>query len=379
MRWTYLINSKQFWLNATVWCCLLTKILCIQNSFLKKCKIQYRFRPNVYNTMYWQYVKLTEIDKTYYNDAIYRGVATVQKYPITTTIDLMWTLLNFFSTFGVLVSDQIQRIFNRRWKQYINSLFSSRFHHVGQRGMQRNKGIRGRFISWHWTTTKFYFDIEWLQRGSDLRIYNIQPNDAGTYICLVSPTESELTHVVGRDDDSSWSSSSGGKTPAESESYLEGLTIVLKVRTTPGPVNKLSVRLSTILGVLMWEFTSNNSGGYPIKSFTAEFRKYFDADEINATLNKWHRLDPENIPANVVRDTLNEIILNQANWIYQARELKKTIIFFRWSDTTRCIIWFRIRRTNFGCGPIIIWVPEKLWSHQQQHLVNLAMKVNTIN
>lgn len=123
---------------------------------------------------------------------------------------------------------------------------------------------------------------------------------------MVSPAdESELTHVVGKDDESSWSSSSGAKPPVENESFLEGLTIVLKVRSTPGPVNKLSVRLSTILGVLMWEFTSNNSGGYPIKSFTAEFRKYFDAEEMNATLGKWHRLDPENIPANVVRSSFN--------------------------------------------------------------------------
>lgn len=139
-----------------------------------------------------------------------------------------------------------------------------------------------------------------------MRIYNIQPSDAGTYICLVSPAdESDLTHVVGRDDESSWSSSSGAKVPIENESFLEGLTIVLKVRSTPGPVNKLSVRLSTIVGVLMWEFTSNNSGGYPIKSFTADFRKYCDADEMNVTLQKWHRLDPENIPSNVVRSTFS--------------------------------------------------------------------------
>ncbi|XP_055297286.1 uncharacterized protein LOC129565929 [Sitodiplosis mosellana] len=133
-------------------------------------------------------------------------------------------------------------------------------------------------------------------RGPDLRINNIQPSDAGIYICLVSPDESELTQV-GNDDDSSWSSQ---EKPTDN-SFLEGLTIVLKVRSVPGPVTKLSVRLSTILGVLIWEYSSNHSGGYPVKSFTAEFRKYCaDVDELtNASLLLWHQLDPQNIPANV--------------------------------------------------------------------------------
>lgn len=144
----------------------------------------------------------------------------------------------------------------------------------------------------HLINKYFYF-----QRGPDLRIFNIQPSDAGTYICLVSPDESELTQV-GDEDSSSWSSNER----IGDSSFLECSTIILKVRSVPGPVSRLSVRLSTILGVLMWEFHSNNSGGYPIKSFTTEFRRYFDIlDETNTTAHKWHRLDPENIPANVVR------------------------------------------------------------------------------
>lgn len=135
-----------------------------------------------------------------------------------------------------------------------------------------------------------------------MRIYNIQPSDAGTYICLVSPDESELTQLDD-EDNSSWSSSSQEKTTENS--FLEGLTIVLKVRSVPGPVTKLSVRLSTILGVLMWEYSSNYSGGYPIKSFTADYRKFCSDidDSTNASLLLWHRLDPQNIPANVVSDT----------------------------------------------------------------------------
>lgn len=102
------------------------------------------------------------------------------------------------------------------------------------------------------------------------------------------------------EDATAWSSN---EKPQIDDSFLEGLTIVLRVRSVPGPVTRLSVRLSTILGVLMWEFSSNYSGGYPVKSFTAEFRKYFDDfdEKTNATvIQQWNQLDPENIPANVV-------------------------------------------------------------------------------
>lgn len=109
----------------------------------------------------------------------------------------------------------------------------------------------------------------------------------------MSPIESDLTDV--RSEGASSSERMGDN------SFLEGLTIILKVRSVPGPVNRLNVRLSTILGVLMWEFSSNNSGGYPIKSFSAEYRKYVDEDiETNDTSLLWIQLDPENIPSNVV-------------------------------------------------------------------------------
>lgn len=185
------------------------------------------------------------------------------------------------------------------------------------------------------------------QRGSDLRIYNIQPSDAGTYICLVSPDEADLTHVGDEDLSSS-------DKPFDN-SFLEGLTIVLKVRSTPGPVNKLSVRLSTIVGVLMWEFTSNHSGGYPIKSFTADFRKYFDADETNATLQKWHRLDPENIPANVVSQMKQNCL---TFWLRKGIKSKIALlqryyeIFHLIPNTT---YEFRLWANNYlGAGEIVI-------------------------
>lgn len=103
-------------------------------------------------------------------------------------------------------------------------------------------------------------------------MYNIQTTESGTYTCLAT---------IDSDDNSSY----------------EALTIVLRVRTAPEAVAKLVVSLSTILGVLMWEFSSNRSGGYPVKSFTAEFRKYVEDNE-----TEWQQLDPQNIPSNVVND-----------------------------------------------------------------------------
>lgn len=137
-----------------------------------------------------------------------------------------------------------------------------------------------------------------------MRINNIQPSDAGTYVCLVSPLEADLTEIGDYDSNER----------SIDNSFLEGLTIVLRVRSVPGSVTRLSVRLSTILGVLMWEFPSNRSGGYPIRSFTAELRKYFeDTDITNDTTQLWHRLDPEDIPSNVVIDRILQFHFKSIN------------------------------------------------------------------
>lgn len=81
----------------------------------------------------------------------------------------------------------------------------------------------------------------------------------------------------------------------------EALNILIRVRSVPGPVSRLSMRISTIVGVLRWEFNQNVTGGYPLKSFTAEYRKYRDVRfVVNKTENVWMTMDPNNIPANVV-------------------------------------------------------------------------------
>lgn len=127
-----------------------------------------------------------------------------------------------------------------------------------------------------------------LQQGANLIIQNVQTDDEGTYVCLKKKSESE--------DISEYDSTeSDDIIESDDRSATEVLTVYLRVRAPPGPVSLISVRLSTVLGVLMWEFPTNHSGGYPIISFTAEYRNYNETHETD-----WERLDPNNIPANVV-------------------------------------------------------------------------------
>lgn len=138
------------------------------------------------------------------------------------------------------------------------------------------------------------------QIGPELSIENVQKYDAGVYICLVSALDGQ-DDMMGNslDEDSIENELSDVSTTnhqSNGKDYNEALTIILKVRSVPGPVTRLGIRISTILGVMMWEFPKNHSGGYPVISFTAEVRKYSSCE--NATV--WERLDPNNIPANVV-------------------------------------------------------------------------------
>lgn len=125
------------------------------------------------------------------------------------------------------------------------------------------------------------------QQGTYLEIQNVQHDDAGTYICLST--------LIDDDDERAFETNEAS---AFNVDYFPVLTIILRVRSAPGPVSSLVVRLSTVLGVIMWQFPKNHSGGYPLKSFTAQFRPYFDDTSDNETI--WETLDPENIPANVV-------------------------------------------------------------------------------
>lgn len=127
------------------------------------------------------------------------------------------------------------------------------------------------------------------QAGSDLLLTNVTTRDAGTYTCLISKSSPEASALL-NDSANLYRNLDGA--------YVEAMKIKVVIRTVPGPVSRLSLRISTILGVLMWDFKKNMSGGYPLKSFTAEFRRTAQNDE---PAQEWERLDPINIAPNVVK------------------------------------------------------------------------------
>lgn len=88
----------------------------------------------------------------------------------------------------------------------------------------------------------------------------------------------------------------------EEEKYQAFQRIKLTVRTTPGPVTQLYFKASTILGFLIWRFNKTQSGGFPVRSFTAEYRNIsYRTPPANASYeHEWIRMDPINIAPNVV-------------------------------------------------------------------------------
>lgn len=88
----------------------------------------------------------------------------------------------------------------------------------------------------------------------------------------------------------------------EEQEYRAYQRSKLTVRTTPGPVTQLYFKASTILGFLIWRFNKTQSGGYPVRSFTAEYRNIsYRQPPYNASFeHAWSRMDPINIAPNVV-------------------------------------------------------------------------------
>uniref|UniRef100_W8BB96 Uncharacterized protein n=1 Tax=Ceratitis capitata TaxID=7213 RepID=W8BB96_CERCA len=87
----------------------------------------------------------------------------------------------------------------------------------------------------------------------------------------------------------------------DSEEYRAVEKVNLTVRTPPGPVTQLYFKASTILGFLIWRFNKTFSGGYPVRSFTAEFRNisYSEMPYNKSFEHEWSRMDPINIAPNV--------------------------------------------------------------------------------
>lgn len=121
-------------------------------------------------------------------------------------------------------------------------------------------------------------------------MYNLTRRDAGVYTCLVSATSAEATFIT--NESAQVYENTDGR-------YIESLRVQLIIRTVPCAVNMIKMRISTILGVLIWEY-NRTSNGYPLKSFTAEYRNYTAPDN-STPPSPWERLDPINISPNIVR------------------------------------------------------------------------------
>ncbi|XP_050746585.1 uncharacterized protein LOC108027604 isoform X2 [Drosophila biarmipes] len=171
-----------------------------------------------------------------------------------------------------------------------------------------------------------------IQTGRVLVLRNVSTTDAGIYVCFASvprpatttatsattspqsQQEKETQPVVDDERDG------GRESQAETESrrdfqqephvaeaeeeeveYQAQQRTKLSVRTVPGPVSQLYFKASTILGFLIWRFNKTQSGGYPVRSFTAEYRNVsYKTPPANASFeHAWSRMDPINIAFNV--------------------------------------------------------------------------------
>lgn len=125
-----------------------------------------------------------------------------------------------------------------------------------------------------------------LQSGGSLHLFNLSRLDSALYICLVSTKSAEAKKIDNK---------KARLFENVDGTFIESMEVRLIVRSVPCAVTRLTMRISTILGVLIWEYNRNTTYSHPLKSFTAEFRRY------NSTWPApWERLDPINISPNVV-------------------------------------------------------------------------------
>ncbi|KRK07001.1 uncharacterized protein LOC6525975 isoform X2 [Drosophila yakuba] len=167
-----------------------------------------------------------------------------------------------------------------------------------------------------------------VQTGRVLVLRNVSTTDAGIYVCFASvprPTttataatsattslqnqKEKATRPLEDEDGGQGETVSPKETGAvqqevemeEEVEYLAHQRTKLIVRTVPGPVSQLYFKASTILGFLIWRFNKTQSGGYPVRSFTAEYRNVsYKTPPANASFeHAWSRMDPINIAFNV--------------------------------------------------------------------------------
>ncbi|XP_023166025.1 uncharacterized protein LOC111596165 [Drosophila hydei] len=158
-----------------------------------------------------------------------------------------------------------------------------------------------------------------IQTGRILVLRNVSTSDSGIYVCFATLP---LTTTTARPTTAAAATTSAPEQekqqdkqreqervplptqPAEvveEQAYQAYQRSKLVVRTTPGPVTQLYFKASTILGFLIWRFNKTQSGGYPVRSFTAEYRNIsYSLPPYNASFeHAWSRMDPINIAPNV--------------------------------------------------------------------------------
>ncbi|XP_070075337.1 contactin-2 isoform X7 [Drosophila takahashii] len=166
-----------------------------------------------------------------------------------------------------------------------------------------------------------------IQTGRVLVLRNVSTTDAGIYVCFASvPRPSTTTSAAAAATTTSKPATSATTSPQNQQEketqpvvdknedgideepqveeeleYQAQQRTRLIVRTVPGPVSQLYFKASTILGFLIWRFNKTQSGGYPVRSFTAEFRNVsYKTPPANASFeHAWSRMDPINIAFNV--------------------------------------------------------------------------------
>ncbi|XP_001354417.3 uncharacterized protein [Drosophila pseudoobscura] len=175
-----------------------------------------------------------------------------------------------------------------------------------------------------------------VQTGRVLVLRNVSISDAGIYVCFATTTTTRATTTASPatttsprrekeeeqqllpEEDTATTTAQpkrqelgqkpdqdqdqGQEEEGEEElAYQAYQRTKLTVRTVPGPVTQLYFKASTILGFLIWRFNKTQSGGYPVRSFTAEFRNVsYSQPPANASFeHAWTRMDPINIAPNV--------------------------------------------------------------------------------
>lgn len=173
-----------------------------------------------------------------------------------------------------------------------------------------------------------YYSV--FQTSKYLVLTNVSTSDQGLYVCfgaISNSNDNDTTERVTANVPETTSNQSLGEVadfqPSDAPQRIETMVkseeslllaateeeykalqkIKLVVRTTPGPVSQLYFKPSTILGFLVWRFNRTaSSGGYPVRSFTAEYRNVsYPVTPYNSSFeHEWIRMDPINIAPNVV-------------------------------------------------------------------------------